>query len=442
MSNPYLKLDWLQHPTKLNYNPQQYQKPSNMRLDWLKNSAVYNNQPLSDYQQRAKLKLDWLQDTPLPQYNQQTSDYKPPRLDWLKNSGVYQQKYNTKETQSLSSTNLGQLINDNNYNEIKSFLYKNPQILLSVEHLYNANLDVGRLLLENILVQTISNEDLENISNLELRHYTKSCIKNNTNKVPLHIMTWETLSTDTTLFSTYPDTPKIAGFDLDGTLIKPILGKTGSRSTKNVFYQTDNDWQFWNRHVQKIIRNLRCLGYIICIFTNQSGIGKDTGYKDFTVPKQRKLDAINPDKYNTKEEYIQGRKEGMKYKITNIIEALNVPCFVMAAYERDEYRKPDIGMWKFIEDRIGNINKEKSFFIGDAAGRIVDHEKFDIEFAKKAGIKFCVPECIFKSSHESIYCLDRYLRDRNNFIWPNDSSKTHKCITSFTVIPDVISEKY
>jgi bifunctional polynucleotide phosphatase/kinase len=59
---------------------------------------------------------------------------------------------------------------------------------------------------------------------------------------------------------------KIAGFDLDGTIVRTQSGK--------VFPKDTNDWMLWNQKVATKIQQLHKEGFKIVIFTNQRGIEK------------------------------------------------------------------------------------------------------------------------------------------------------------------------
>ena len=67
------------------------------------------------------------------------------------------------------------------------------------------------------------------------------------------------------------------------------------------------------------------------------------------------------------------------------------------AKEKDAFRKPETGMWEELGRRNGGIKpqQEKSFFVGDAAGRKKDHSDTDKEFAKAAGLKFFTEDEFF-----------------------------------------------
>ena len=60
---------------------------------------------------------------------------------------------------------------------------------------------------------------------------------------------------------------------------------------------------------------------------------------------------------------------------------LEIPISVYAATTDSEYRKPRLGMWReFIDDYdldVSGVDLAKSFFVGDAAGRLGDHSAVD-----------------------------------------------------------------
>jgi bifunctional polynucleotide phosphatase/kinase len=88
----------------------------------------------------------------------------------------------------------------------------------------------------------------------------------------------------------------------------------------------------------------------------------------------------------------------LKAKVDNILDAAGVKAAVLVATMKDENRKPELGMWKhFTENCNGGkvINKEESFFVGDAAGGKYDFADTDKEFARKIGLPFKTPEEFF-----------------------------------------------
>ena len=134
--------------------------------------------------------------------------------------------------------------------------------------------------------------------------------------------------------------PKIAGFDLDGTIIETASGKR--------FAKDSTDWKL-RTNVKWKLREIKKSGYKIVIFTNQGGIAKGKlTIEDFTS------------------------------KLNSIVSTINVPILVLASTAQDIHRKPCIGMWNYLmKFENGNILPELSscFYVGDAAGRTAEWEK-------------------------------------------------------------------
>uniref|UniRef100_A0A034W8B2 Bifunctional polynucleotide phosphatase/kinase n=1 Tax=Bactrocera dorsalis TaxID=27457 RepID=A0A034W8B2_BACDO len=161
---------------------------------------------------------------------------------------------------------------------------------------------------------------------------------------------------------------KIAGYDIDGTIITTKSG--------NVFPKHTDDWQILYPEVPKKLKSLQQSGYKICFFTNQGGIGSG----------KIKLDDF-------------------KRKIKDILTKLGVPVQVFIAIEEGHYRKPLIGMWQYLVDNKNegvDIDLSKSFYVGDAAGRPEsgsgknkrrkDHSLADRRFAANIDLSFYTPE--------------------------------------------------
>ena len=71
-----------------------------------------------------------------------------------------------------------------------------------------------------------------------------------------------------------------------------------------------------------------------------------------------------------------------KEKATAVMKQLDIPLSIYAATQYDEFRKPRLGMWKEILDEYDvdvdeRLDREGSFFVGDAAGRAGDHSCSD-----------------------------------------------------------------
>ncbi|KAK9237218.1 polynucleotide kinase 3 phosphatase-domain-containing protein [Lipomyces kononenkoae] len=199
-------------------------------------------------------------------------------------------------------------------------------------------------------------------------------------------------------------TVAIAGFDLDGTL---IVTKTGYS-----FARDANDWKFKfgeSRTVKKIKAWLdetaECYSdRILVIFSNQSGIALSPSAS--TTKKKAK----------THMDETKTRLWQFKTKLAAIMKPLGLPCYIVAATAKDDFRKPQIGMWRLVKEAYerhlqplleseserldGSIevelDTENSFFVGDAAGRKGDHSTVDKNFANNLGIRFYTPEQYFR----------------------------------------------
>ena len=191
------------------------------------------------------------------------------------------------------------------------------------------------------------------------------------------------------IYLKYPDlkldfnNKKIAGFDLDYTLIKPKSGKK--------FPQNSSDWTWLYPEVKTNL--LKLAGdkrFVIVIFTNQQGIEKGKT----TI-------------------------EELKEKFQQIQMDISIQLVFLVADKDDKYRKPRVGLWKYLQDK-GAI-KKGSFYVGDAAGRIKDkqfskdHSDSDRKFAANVGIDFYTPEVYFLHNKdikmERLWKYNGYLLD-------------------------------
>jgi bifunctional polynucleotide phosphatase/kinase len=174
------------------------------------------------------------------------------------------------------------------------------------------------------------------------------------------------------------DAEKIAGFDLDGTIITTQSG--------NKFPRDKDDWKFMYgnkkgnndlsrtsktvtvKKIQKFVDD----GYRIIIFSNQGGLKNDS-----------KLNA-------------------WKSKIDDIIKIIDIPIEIYGALGDSVYRKPFPTLWKL---GTSNNKNEKSFFCGDMCGRKNDNGDTDLKFAINNKIKFYAPEEIFLDTQVEIPTL-------------------------------------
>ena len=178
---------------------------------------------------------------------------------------------------------------------------------------------------------------------------------------------------------------KIASFDLDHTLIKPI----GDR----IHPKDKNDYELVFDNIIEKMKDLHKQGFIILVFSNQD-------------------DLINkPEK-----------KEIVLYRIQTlydqVFKANSIPVQFFISTGRDYCRKPNTGLMDFfceleffcelyIESSVKN-----SFYVGDAAGRTKTQLKKDFScsdrmFALNCKIKFMTPEQFFTEDDNREFILDK-----------------------------------
>lgn len=187
---------------------------------------------------------------------------------------------------------------------------------------------------------------------------------------------------------------KIAGFDLDDTLVKT---KSGSKMPKGAY-----DWTWWrpkglsdSKVLQKLLETHQ-KKFVIVIFTNQGGIIAQPSSKSY----QNFINRVND----------------IELKIRSYAKDEELQIQVFAAPKRpatpnkniksssDELhkkmRKPSVGMWDELERVLSEYgytcDRKNSVFIGDAAGRVGDFLDSDKEFARNIGITFFTPEEYFR----------------------------------------------
>lgn len=159
---------------------------------------------------------------------------------------------------------------------------------------------------------------------------------------------------------------KLAGFDMDWTLIQTRSGRT--------FAANASDWKFLFDETPSKLAKLHDSGHNIVVFTNQGGVASGN---------------VTINELQTKFKAIQAQ--------------LDIPLTFLAAIGKDDkYRKPSTGMFHHYLTLVdGNLDKANSFYCGDAAGRPVTKDKKkdfsadDLKFANNIGLKFETPESCF-----------------------------------------------
>ncbi|KAG1367725.1 polynucleotide 3'-phosphatase ZDP [Cocos nucifera] len=168
------------------------------------------------------------------------------------------------------------------------------------------------------------------------------------------------------------DSEKIAAFDFDGCLM--------NTSVKRCRIHPDA-WSLMYPSVPEKLQGLYNSGYKLVIFTNESNIER------WKKKRQQAVDS----------------KIG---RLDNFIKHVKVPIQVFIAcglgtskdQTEDPFRKPKPGMWRLMEEQFNSgiaVDMDRSFYVGDAAGRVNDHSDADIKFAEVVGLKFHVPEEFF-----------------------------------------------
>ncbi|KAK1948599.1 Bifunctional polynucleotide phosphatase/kinase [Phytophthora citrophthora] len=183
------------------------------------------------------------------------------------------------------------------------------------------------------------------------------------------------------------DTFKIAGFDLDGTLIATKSGKK--------FAKDKDDWKLFHPTlVKQKLAELASDGFTLTIFSNQNGIAK--GHITAAQVQVKAFELL------------------LVSKLEAIVKQLKLPMLVFLGTENDSMRKPRLGAWKEMVKLLSAkgeeaINKRGSFYCGDAAGRpkitgrAKDFAATDYKFALNVGIRFFTPEDLFLGSKQRIH---------------------------------------
>ena len=164
--------------------------------------------------------------------------------------------------------------------------------------------------------------------------------------------------------------PKVAAFDIDGTIITTKSGK--------VFPVDEHDWRILYPEVPGKLKSLVEEGYKLVLITNQAGIAKGK----LTIKQFSK-------------------------KVSSILSRLGVNAMVfVSTADTGYFRKPRPGIWDWLELR-GNsgvqVSRTDSFYCGDAAGReagFIPGKKKDFScsdrlFAENIGVTFYTPEEFF-----------------------------------------------
>ncbi|KAH7682410.1 bifunctional polynucleotide phosphatase/kinase protein [Dioscorea alata] len=164
---------------------------------------------------------------------------------------------------------------------------------------------------------------------------------------------------------------KIAAFDFDGCL-----------ANTSVYRVDPDDWSLMHPSIPEKLQSLYDSGYKLVIFTNEANIERWKNKRQVAV--------------NFKIRMLENFMKLVKLPIQVFI-ACGLPVNKRNLTE-DPFRKPKPGMWRLMEQNFNSgiaVDRNQSFYVGDAAGRPNDHSNADIKFAQAIGLKFYVPEEYF-----------------------------------------------
>lgn len=172
-------------------------------------------------------------------------------------------------------------------------------------------------------------------------------------------------------------------YDLDGTLIKTASG--------NDFPRDRADFQWWHASVPGRLAAEHAEGKHLVIISNQ-GDSRPKVRAEWKAKVPLFCAKVGP---------------GPTSRTMPCPDAqqlpTGVPIRILAALSRsDVYRKPNIGMFDFVQDLYRSkgleVDLARSVFVGDAAGRAAmggrkrDHGDTDFKFALNVGLEFRTPE--------------------------------------------------
>lgn len=175
--------------------------------------------------------------------------------------------------------------------------------------------------------------------------------------------------------TSFPSVSKIrlCLFDLDSTLIQTKSGK--------VYPESGDDWQWlYPNLLETIQEKYSHENDLLCIISNQKNLLEENRLKQ-KEEFERKLGQLQ-------EEFIKK----------------NIRMNYLVSFRDDYYRKPLTGLFHYLKNeckkRNLKIDMSKSFYCGDAAGRVYDSGKkdfgaSDLFFAHNCQLTFYIPEYVF-----------------------------------------------
>lgn len=170
----------------------------------------------------------------------------------------------------------------------------------------------------------------------------------------------------------------------------PLITPLVADFLKSLYYQQNEE------NLNNSTGSLQFVPYILVVFSNQGGVIIKDGTKRYCNYKER-MNQIAEDARLPFLSYA-ATKASMKKppkqakKGAGAVAAGPPPPI-------DIFRKPEIGMWQELLKELNHygcqVDLEKSFFVGDAAGRKNDFSNSDKMFAQGIGLKFFTPQQFF-----------------------------------------------
>jgi bifunctional polynucleotide phosphatase/kinase len=163
---------------------------------------------------------------------------------------------------------------------------------------------------------------------------------------------------DSVLIGTYselkiPEKVHVWIFDLDQTVIKPTNGRRFSKG--------DADWEYFSKNTKSTLLKNVIEDRIILLITNQAGLKTDK------------------------------KKQIFRSKVDKVLKDIGTPTILYAATRYDMYRKPSTGIMQHLilpMLKDAGVTRIKSIvYVGDAAGRVGDHNDTDRKFLSNIQIK-------------------------------------------------------
>ena len=197
----------------------------------------------------------------------------------------------------------------------------------------------------------------------------------------------------------------VAAFDLDHTLIKPKNGRTHPKDK--------DDFMLFDSKVIELLKEYYNKNYEIVIFSNQDNLIEKPEKKEIVL---NRIDTL--------------RKMLVKD---------NIDLNVFISTGRDFCRKPNTGMWNYFIKKVNyEVDLKKSFYVGDAAGRLKDKKNkkdfscSDRMFASNIGINFYTPEVFFLKEKDREYTMPNLAQEL--FVDNEDKNPDIKDLIKYSVI--------